>query len=67
MYLQIVNGDLLNAKEPYIVHQCNCTSTNAKALAHFIFTKMLKNIFNNIFLQNILKRIPIKLEFIKNH
>lgn len=36
-YLKIVDGDLLNATDDYIVHQCNCISTNAKALAKQIF------------------------------
>lgn len=38
-YIQIINDDLLNANEDYIVHQCNCISTNAKTLAKQIFDK----------------------------
>ena len=38
-YIKIVNGDLLLADEKYIVHQCNCVSTNAKTLALQIFKK----------------------------
>lgn len=38
-YFKIVDGDLLMATETYIVHQCNCISVNAKALAEFIFEK----------------------------
>ena len=38
-YIEIVNGDLLNATEPYIAHQCNCVSTCAKTLAKIIFDK----------------------------
>jgi len=38
-YLKIVDGDLLDAKETYIAHQCNCISTNAKTLAELIFNK----------------------------
>jgi O-acetyl-ADP-ribose deacetylase (regulator of RNase III) len=35
----IVRGDLLNAKEQYICHQCNCTSKKAKGLAKTIFNR----------------------------
>lgn len=38
-YIQIINDDLLNAKEDYIVHQCNCVSNDAKTLAEKIFKK----------------------------
>ncbi len=38
-YIKIVNGDLLDAKETYIAHQCNCISINAKTLAELIFNK----------------------------
>jgi O-acetyl-ADP-ribose deacetylase (regulator of RNase III) len=38
-YIKIINGDLLNATEDYIVHQCNCVSTDAKTLAKLIFDK----------------------------
>jgi O-acetyl-ADP-ribose deacetylase (regulator of RNase III) len=33
------SGDLLTAKEEYIVHQCNCTSSTAAGLAQAITTK----------------------------
>jgi len=38
-YVRIVNGNLLDATEDYIVHQCNCVSTDAKTLAEQIFKK----------------------------
>jgi len=38
-YVKIVSGDLLDATEDYIVHQCNCVSTDAKTLAKLIFDK----------------------------
>ena len=38
-YVKTVNGDLLDATETYIAHQCNCISTNAKTLAELIFNK----------------------------
>ena len=38
-YIRVLEGDLLEAKEKYIVHQCNCVSTNACTLAKQIFTK----------------------------
>jgi O-acetyl-ADP-ribose deacetylase (regulator of RNase III) len=38
-YLKTINGNLLDANEPYILHQCNCVSENAKALAEQIFKK----------------------------
>ena len=34
-----VNGDICQAKENYIVHQCNCTTTVAGGLAHQIFSR----------------------------
>ena len=37
--LHVVNGDLLNSNEQYIVHQCNCVTTTAAYLAHAIFEK----------------------------
>jgi len=51
-YIKIINGDLLDAKEDYIVHQCNCISTNAQALAKQIFGRYdyansYKNRINN--------------------
>lgn len=39
MSVTIIQGNLLNAKEEYIAHQCNCVSTDAKALAKDIFEK----------------------------
>jgi len=51
-YINIIEGDLLNATG-YIVHQCNCVSTNAQGIAKFIFDKYpYSNTYNNI------KRIP---------
>ena len=53
-YFKIINGDLLTATETYIVHQCNCISTSAKALAESLFNEYLyantysKRIRNNI-------------------
>lgn len=35
----IIVGDLLTAKEKYIVHQTNCVSTHAGGLAYFLFKK----------------------------
>lgn len=35
--VEIIDGNLLEATETYIVHQCNCTSTNAKTLAKDLF------------------------------
>jgi hypothetical protein len=37
-YVKIINGDLLNSQD-YIVHQCNCVSTNVQALAKLVFDK----------------------------
>jgi len=39
MSLAIVNGDLLNASEDFIVHQCNCVSNNPKVLAKVLFDR----------------------------
>jgi len=47
-YVKIVNGNLLDANEDYLVHQCNCISTHAKALAEQIFNKFdYANIYKN--------------------
>lgn len=37
--LEIFNGDLLEAKEKYIAHQCNCLTQNAVGTAKAIFDK----------------------------
>jgi len=39
MYLKVINGNLLDATEDFIAHQCNCSSTNAKTLAEQLFKK----------------------------
>ena len=44
--LKIVEGDLTEAKEKYIAHQCNCQSNNAKGIAKTIFDKFP---FSNIY------------------
>lgn len=35
--IEIVSGDLLQAKEKYIVHQCNCLTKHAAGIAKAIF------------------------------
>lgn len=35
--MKIVTGDLLKAKEQYIVHQCNCVSVKSAHLAYYMF------------------------------
>lgn len=35
----IISGDLLLAKEQYIVHQCNCLTAHSAGLAQMIFDK----------------------------
>lgn len=37
--MQIVNGDLLGAKEKYVAHICNATSKQAAGIAYQLFTK----------------------------
>ena len=37
--LKIIDGDLLEAKEKYIVHQTNCVSSIASGLAYHLFKK----------------------------
>ena len=37
--IKIINGDLLEAKEKYILHQCNCITNNAGGLALYLFLK----------------------------
>lgn len=38
-YIKIVEGNLLDSKEQYIGHQCNCVTSHAKTLAEQIFKK----------------------------
>ena len=38
-YLSIIEGDLLESKETFIAHQCNCVSTDSKGFAKTIFSK----------------------------
>ncbi len=37
--IRVINGDLLEAKEKYIVHQCNCCTWVAAHLAKSVFEK----------------------------
>ena len=37
--VKIVNGNLLDATEEYIAHQCNCVTTQSKHIAKQIFDK----------------------------
>jgi O-acetyl-ADP-ribose deacetylase (regulator of RNase III) len=39
MPLRIVDGDLLNASEQYIAHQCNCVATKPHGISTAIFKK----------------------------
>ena len=38
-FISVVNGNLLDAIEDYIVHQCNCVSINPIGLALVLFNK----------------------------
>lgn len=37
--LEIINGDLFDAKEKYLLHQCNCVTNRAAHLAKDVFDK----------------------------
>src|ERR1700743_815343 len=37
--IEIIKGDLLEAREKYIAHQCNAISNQAGGLAHYLFKK----------------------------
>lgn len=37
--IEIIKGNILDAKEKYIAHQCNAVSNQAGGLAHYIFKK----------------------------
>jgi O-acetyl-ADP-ribose deacetylase (regulator of RNase III) len=37
--IEVITGDLLDAKEKYIVHQTNCISTGASGIARAIFDR----------------------------
>lgn len=39
MSITVIKGDLLNANDDFIGHQCNCVTRNAKGLAEAIFSK----------------------------
>ena len=39
MIVTIVNGDLLEATEPFIAQQCNCVTVHAHGLSESIFSK----------------------------
>lgn len=39
MTIEIITGDLLDAKEQYIVHQCNCITNKAAHLAKSVFDR----------------------------
>lgn len=39
--VDIINGDILNAKEKYICHQCNCVSKTSYGLSKAISSKYL--------------------------
>jgi len=37
--MKIIYGDLMNATETYLCHQCNCVTNRSKHLAKTVFTK----------------------------
>lgn len=39
MDIEIINQDILLAKEPFIAHQCKCTGVTGKGVAEAIFNK----------------------------
>lgn len=41
--VRIIEGDLTNSSEQYIVHQCNCVTRGAKGLAKILFEKFPKS------------------------
>lgn len=46
--LQVVEGDLTEAREKFIAHQCNCTTKSVKGLAKTIFEKFpYSNVYSN--------------------
>jgi O-acetyl-ADP-ribose deacetylase (regulator of RNase III) len=46
--IEIIKGDLLEAKEKFIAHQCNSISNQAGGLAHYLFKKFpYANIYKN--------------------
>lgn len=38
-YINVINGNLLDATEEYIAHQCNCVSISPKGLALTLFNQ----------------------------
>ena len=46
--LRIIKGDIFDAKEKYLVHQCNCQSKKSSGIAREVFTKYpYSNIYEN--------------------
>jgi len=50
-----INGDILKAKEDYIIHQCNCRSYHSSGLANQIFKVFPEA---NTYIDSNFKRIP---------
>ncbi|KAH0794298.1 SNF2 subfamily protein [Histomonas meleagridis] len=53
--VKIVDGDICNAKEKYIVHQCNCVSKGARGVAQTIFKKFP---YSNVYAQRTKHDVP---------
>lgn len=53
--MQIVEGNLLEAKEKYICHQCNCVTDRAKGLAQALFGKFP---YANVYKQRSKESVP---------
>jgi O-acetyl-ADP-ribose deacetylase (regulator of RNase III) len=53
--MNIVKGDLLEAKEQFIAHQCNAISQNAGGLAFYLFSKFP---YSNVYRGRIKDDIP---------
>lgn len=67
MPIEIIEGDILEAKEKYIVHQCNCVSNKSAGLAKFIFEKFpYSDVYTNRTEPDVPGTIKISGDGIKN-
>lgn len=63
MSIEIVTGDLLNAKEKYIAHQCNCVTTYAAGMAKSIFDKFP---YSDVYSNRLIHNHPATIEIMGN-
>lgn len=63
-YVTIKKGNLLDATEKYVIHQCNCVSKYAKTLAKQIFDKYP---YANTYINRQYRNIPGTIDICGDH